>query len=90
MFLKFYLTLSLNFLTETASVKGMKGLREEIVELLREKPMASTELRDVLMDKGLTFSPLEFRETLAELVRQGVIEKYPDYERKKFYFRLKS
>lgn len=68
----------------------MKGLRDEIIRLLKERPMTSTELRNVLMNEGLAFSPLEFREVLSDLIREGKVERYPDYERRKFYFRLKN
>ncbi|QKQ99751.1 hypothetical protein GWK48_04525 [Metallosphaera tengchongensis] len=66
------------------------NLREEIINLLKNRPMISEELRDKLMEKGVRFSPLEFRETLASMVRDGTVEKTPDYERRKFYFKLRS
>ncbi|ABP96313.1 MULTISPECIES: hypothetical protein [Metallosphaera] len=68
----------------------MENLEQEIISLLRERPMISEEIRDKLMEKGVRFTPLELRETLATMVREGKIEKYPDYDRRKFYFRLRS
>ncbi|BCS91881.1 hypothetical protein L3N51_00242 [Metallosphaera sp. J1] len=68
----------------------MESLEEQIKSLLRERPMISEEIRDRLMEKGVRFTALELRETLAMMVRKGEIEKYPDYERRKFYFRLRS
>ncbi|MGC9105517.1 MAG: hypothetical protein ACP5HQ_03730 [Thermoprotei archaeon] len=64
-------------------------LKEAILNALRERgEMTSTELMEFLREKGLEFTPLEFRETLAEMVRNGEVEKVPYYSKKKFLFRL--
>ncbi|MEM0173799.1 MAG: hypothetical protein QXV69_02245 [Sulfolobaceae archaeon] len=65
-------------------------LKKKIIELLREREMTSTEIRDELLNRGYEINFLIFREALAELVREGKVEKYPIYELKKFYFKLKS
>ncbi|AEB94224.1 hypothetical protein [Metallosphaera cuprina] len=61
-----------------------------IKDVLKKGPMISEQIRDELMNRGLTFTPLEFREALADLVRKGEVDKYPSYEERKFYFRLRS
>ncbi|AOL15945.1 hypothetical protein BFU36_03515 [Sulfolobus sp. A20] len=63
-------------------------LKKKILELLSKGDMTSTQLRDELINEGINL--IEFRSALAELVREGVVEKYPVYEEKKFYFRLKN
>jgi hypothetical protein len=64
-------------------------LKESILDALKEKgEMTSAELMEYLREKGLEFTPLEFRETLAEMVRKGEVEKVPDYSKRKFLFRL--
>ncbi len=63
-------------------------LRKKILELLSKGDKTSTQLRDELINEGINL--IEFRSVLAELVREGVVEKYPIYEEKKFYFRLKN
>ncbi|MCY0860023.1 MAG: hypothetical protein OWQ54_06285 [Sulfolobaceae archaeon] len=65
-------------------------LKNKIIELLKRKDMTSIELRNELLNEIGNLNAVEFRETLAELVKEGIVEKYPVYEKKKFYFRLKS
>jgi len=64
-------------------------LKLKILELLKKRDMTSTEIRDELLNEGYEFNFLVFREALAELVREGKVEKYPIYDKKKFYFRLR-
>jgi tRNA splicing endonuclease len=65
-------------------------LKEKILELLKNRDLTSIQIRDLLLEQGLEFNFLTFREALAELVREGKVEKYPVYEEKKFYFRSKK
>ncbi len=65
-------------------------LKEKIVEILKNKDMTSEDIMKEILKSGVELSPVEFRETLADLVREGIIEKYPVYENKKFYFKLKN
>ncbi|AWR94574.1 hypothetical protein [Acidianus brierleyi] len=65
-------------------------LREKIIEILKNRDMTSEEIMKEILKTSTEFSPMEFRETLADLVREGIIEKYPVYENKKFYFKLKK
>lgn len=62
-------------------------LKKVILEILeKEGPKTSTEIRDELIDKGYEFNMIEFREALADLVREGKVKKEASYERKKFLF----
>ena len=63
-------------------------LKEVILQILRENKdgLTSIEIRNTLIDKGIEFNMLEFREVLADLVREGKVRKIPDYEAKKFKF----
>jgi hypothetical protein len=62
-------------------------LKEVILSLLKERNgLTSTEIRDMLIDKGVEFNVIEFREALADLVREGKVKKLPNYEKKKFLF----
>jgi len=62
-------------------------LKEVILSLLKERNgLTSTEIRDMLIDKGVEFNMIEFREALADLVREGKVKKLPNYEKKKFLF----
>ncbi|BFH73183.1 hypothetical protein SJAV_11270 [Sulfurisphaera javensis] len=64
-------------------------LKKVIIDLLsKEGPKTSTEIRDILLEKGLEFDMVEFREALADLVREGKVKKEPDYEKKKFLFSI--
>lgn len=67
-----------------------EGIREKILKILSNGEKTSTQIRDELLSMGEEVNLEEFRRILADLVRQGIIEKYPVYEEKKFYFRLKS
>ena len=62
-------------------------LKEAILSILKERDgLTSTEIRDILIDKGVEFNMIEFREALADLVREGKVKKLPNYEKKKFLF----
>ncbi|BFI75558.1 hypothetical protein [Sulfurisphaera ohwakuensis] len=62
-------------------------LKKVIIDLLsKEGPKTSTEIRDILIEKGYEFDMIKFREALAELVREGKVKKETSYERKKFLF----
>lgn len=66
-------------------------LREVILQILEEKKgegLTSTEIRNILIERGVEFNMLEFREVLADLVREGKVKKTPDYKAKKFKFSL--
>ncbi len=65
-------------------------LKEKIIEILKGGDKTSTEIMAELLKRDVNFSAVEFRETLAEMVREGIVEKYPAYEAKKFYFRVKQ
>ncbi|MEM3225447.1 MAG: hypothetical protein QXS44_00100 [Saccharolobus sp.] len=67
-----------------------EGLREKILKILSNGEKTSTQIRDELLSMGEEVNLEEFRRILADLVRQGIIEKHPVYQEKKFYFRLKS
>lgn len=67
-----------------------ENLKKEIINLLKNKDMTSTEIRDELLNTLGNLNAIEFREALAELVREGVVEKYPVYDKRKFYFKLKT
>ncbi|BAK54172.1 hypothetical protein [Sulfurisphaera tokodaii] len=62
-------------------------LKKVIIDLLsKEGPKTSTEIRDILIEKGYEFDMIKFREALAELVREGKVKKEASYERKKLLF----
>lgn len=66
-------------------------LREVILQILEEKKgegLTSTEIRNILIEKGVEFNMIEFREALADLVREGKVKKTPDYNVRKFKFSL--
>lgn len=66
-------------------------LREVILQILEEKKgegLTSTEIRNILIEKGGEFNMIEFREVLADLVREGKVKKTPDYNVRKFKFSL--
>lgn len=66
-------------------------LREVILQILEEKKgegLTSTEIRNILIEKGVEFNMIEFREVLADLVREGKVKKTPDYKVRKFKFSL--
>ncbi|MDT7872299.1 hypothetical protein DDW11_02820 [Sulfolobus sp. SCGC AB-777_G06] len=66
-------------------------LREVILQILEEKKgegLTSTEIRNILIEKGVEFNMIEFREVLADLVREGKVKKTPDYNVRKFKFSL--
>ncbi|AKA73760.1 hypothetical protein SULI_07380 [Saccharolobus solfataricus] len=65
-------------------------LKRKIIEILSKGDKTSTQIRDELVQMGEEINLLEFRKVLADLVRDGILEKYPVYDEKKFYFRLKS
>jgi|BEDMetMinimDraft_2_1075160.scaffolds.fasta_scaffold01633_3 DNA-binding PadR family transcriptional regulator len=63
-------------------------VKARILEVLREGPKSSTEIRDRVYKTCGEVSPQEIRLALAELVREGKVLKVPDYSLKKFLFRL--
>ncbi|MEJ2769978.1 MULTISPECIES: hypothetical protein [unclassified Stygiolobus] len=66
-------------------------LREVILQILEERKgegLTSTEIRNILIEKGVEFNMIEFREVLADLVREGKVKKTPDYNVRKFKFSL--
>lgn len=67
-----------------------EGVRNKILEILSKGDKTSTQIRDELLEMGEEVNLMEFRKILADLVREGIIEKYPVYEQRKFYFRLKT
>ncbi|AGE70418.1 hypothetical protein [Sulfolobus acidocaldarius] len=69
---------------------GKEDLKAEILKIIEEnrQGITSTQIRDILMEKGIQFNMVEFREILADLVREGKIKKEPDYEKKKFLFKI--
>ncbi|WP_145986050.1 hypothetical protein [Sulfodiicoccus acidiphilus] len=62
-------------------------MREMILKQLSEAPLTSEQLRDRLID---VVDPMTLRQVLSDMVRVGEIEKVPDYEKRKFLFRLKT
>ncbi|AHC50932.1 hypothetical protein SUSAZ_02270 [Sulfolobus acidocaldarius SUSAZ] len=69
---------------------GKEDLKAEILKIIEEnrQGITSTQIRDILMERGIQFNMVEFREILADLVREGKIKKEPDYEKKKFLFKI--
>ncbi|MDT7861907.1 MAG: hypothetical protein RRA45_06810 [Saccharolobus sp.] len=65
-------------------------IRNKILEILSKGDKTSTQIRDELLEMGEEVNLMEFRKILADLVREGIVEKYPVYEQRKFYFRLKT
>ena len=66
-------------------------LKAEIIKLLKEeKELASEEIMSELDARGLLSDYMEARSALIELLREGLIEKVPSPQRRKFIFRLKS
>lgn len=59
-----------------------------VLKVLKGGDLTFDEIKHKVKEEGLRNYWL-LREALLELLRSGVIEKYPDYERKKFKFRLK-
>jgi DNA-binding HxlR family transcriptional regulator len=62
-------------------------VRRLILEHLSRGGLTSEQLRDATLD---VVDPMTLREVLSDLVRQGVVEKVPQYEKRKFLFRLKT
>ncbi|WP_338600813.1 hypothetical protein V6M85_12705 [Sulfolobus tengchongensis] len=65
-------------------------LKRKIIEILSKGDKTSIQIREELIQLGEEINLIEFRKALADLVREGVLEKYPVYEEKKFYFRVKG
>ena len=67
-------------------------LREEIIGLLsrRWEGLTSEDILRALNSNGLLHDYMRGRYVLAELVREGVIEKVPISEKMKFVFRLRT
>ncbi|QXJ33271.1 hypothetical protein [Saccharolobus shibatae] len=65
-------------------------LKRKIIDIVSKGDKTSTQIRDELIQMGEEINLLEFRKVLADLVREGILEKYPVYDERKFYFRLKS
>ncbi len=63
-------------------------LEEKILEMLKSGAKTSEEIRKELIQENVDFTPLQFREVLAKMVREGKIKKIPNYERKKFLFSI--
>lgn len=63
-------------------------LEKKILEILRNGPKTSEEIRNELISISTDFNAIEFREILAEMVRKGKIKKVPDYSKKKFLFTI--
>ncbi len=64
-------------------------LKELIVrELSVLGEATSEEILFVIESKGMAVNPMEFREALAELVREGRVHKVPSPEKRKFVFKL--
>lgn len=64
-------------------------VKEKILEVLRssEKPLSFAELAAALEWQG---PREELRRALAELVREGKVERVPDYERRRMVFRARG
>ena len=60
-----------------------------IIEVLSKGDYTFDEIKSKLKEGGLKNYWL-MREALLELLKKGLVEKYPDYEKKKFRFRLKK
>ncbi len=60
-----------------------------IIRALREEDLTFDSLKRKVKEEGLENYWL-MREALLQLMKEGIVEKYPDYECKKFKFRLKS
>lgn len=63
-------------------------LESKILEILKSGGKSSEEIRKELLNMNVDFTPMQFREVLAEMVRQGKIKKTPDYTKKKFLFTI--
>ncbi|BCU70762.1 hypothetical protein [Stygiolobus caldivivus] len=64
-------------------------LKAVILQVLKDNKnegLTSTQIRNILIDKGVEFNMIEFREVLADLTREGKVKKIPDYQSKKFKF----
>jgi len=66
----------------------MDELKEKIIATLKGKEMTLEELAGALGVKGRELR--ELRKGLAELVREGVILKKPEYEKRRHVFLLSS
>lgn len=63
-------------------------LESKILEILKNGPKTSEEIRNELLKMNVEFNAIQFREVLAEMVRQGKVKKVPDYSKKKFLFSI--
>jgi hypothetical protein len=63
-------------------------LEEKILEILKNGAKTSEEIRNELIQENIDFTPLQFREALAKMVREGKVKKIPNYERKKILFSI--
>ncbi len=64
-------------------------IEKMIVEFLKEKREAtSTEIIERILSRGGETGYEDIRLTLAEMVREGVVARRPNYESKKFIFYL--
>ncbi|ARM76094.1 hypothetical protein [Acidianus manzaensis] len=61
-------------------------LKKKILEIVSSGGKTSEEIRMELLERNVEFTPMQFREVLAEMVREGKIKKIPDYTKKKFLF----
>ncbi|EZQ01892.1 hypothetical protein CM19_11725 [Candidatus Acidianus copahuensis] len=60
-----------------------------IVDLLKKgEGKTSEEIRDAILNKNPETPIIQIRKVLAEMTREGKVEKRPDYKRKKFLFTL--
>ncbi len=69
-----------------------EALRKIIVEVLKEaeKPVTFEELFNGVSGRLGDVRKFELREVLSELIREGLVKREPDYERRRMVFRLSS
>jgi len=65
------------------------GLRERILEVL-ERAGRPLEFAEIVEALGWEGPREELRLALAGLVREGLVERVPDYERRRMVFRLRG
>jgi hypothetical protein len=63
-------------------------VEEEIITLLREGSLTSTEIMEKVIRKGIDVTAEDIRQVLADMVREGKVNKKVDYGKKKFIFYL--
>ncbi|HIQ23443.1 MAG TPA: hypothetical protein EYH50_00120 [Pyrodictium delaneyi] len=85
-----YWTSLLPHVSKKVRVAPMNGIEKALVDLLSRSKAALTfdEIYEALLNVGINAQKKAVREALAGLIRNGIVTREPDYERKKMVFRV--